>query len=114
MDAKTILAAKGAAVFSVKPQSPISDAVELMHEKRIGAVLVIDDGDRVRGILSERDIIRVVAEQSCTALQGAVADVMTRDVMACTSDTNAEAVATVMPRARAPSMNCRRLTLPPW
>lgn len=93
MDVKTILTAKGAAVFSVKPDSPISDAVKLMHEKRIGAVLVIDDdGDKVRGILSERDIIRVIAMESCSSLQGIVADAMTRDVIACTSDCTMDSI----------------------
>jgi CBS domain-containing protein len=96
VDVKTILAVKGAAVFSVKPDSPISDAVKLMHEKRIGAVLVIDEGDKVRGILSERDVIRVIAKESCASLQGAVADAMTRDVIACTSDCTMDSVITGM------------------
>lgn len=97
MDVKTILTVKGAAVFSVKPDSPISDAVKLMHEKKIGAVLVIDDeGDNVRGILSERDIIRVIAKEDCNALQGVVADAMTRDVIACTSDCTMDSVITGM------------------
>ncbi len=87
MDVKAVLRLKGAAVFSVKPDSPISEAVKLMHEKRIGAVLVMeDDGGKLQGILSERDIIRTVAQHTCTALQGRVGDAMTREVMACTSD----------------------------
>lgn len=87
MEAKTIVASKGNSVFHVKPDSPISEAVRIMHEKKIGSVLVMESEDApVLGILSERDIIRIVAEDSCTALQGVVADVMTREIMACTAD----------------------------
>jgi CBS domain-containing protein len=97
VDVKTILATKGSRVFRVKPDSPISEAVQLMHEKKIGSVLVMEDeGSKVLGILSERDIIRVVAEQSCTALQGTVADVMTRDLMACTSDCTMDTIVSGM------------------
>ena len=93
MDVKTIVRAKGDSVFYVKPDSPISEAINLMHEKRIGSVLVMEsEDDQILGILSERDIIRIVAEQSCTALQGVVADVMTRDIMACTSDCTMDAI----------------------
>lgn len=93
MDVKTILAAKGSSVIYVKPDSPISEAVKLMHEKKIGSVLVMEDeGDKVLGILSERDIIRIVAEQSCMALQGTVADVMTKGVVACTSDCTMDSI----------------------
>lgn len=97
MDVKTIVRAKGASVFYVKPDSPVTDAVKLMHEKRIGSVLVMESNeDRVLGILTERDIIRVVAEQSCTAMQGTVADVMTRDVVACTSDCTIDSIVSGM------------------
>ena len=93
MDVKTILRAKGTVVYSVRPDSQIAEAVKLMHEKRIGAVLVMGDkGGKLEGILSERDVIRVVAEQSCTALQGIVAGAMTRDLMACTSDCTMDSI----------------------
>ena len=87
MDVKTVMKFKGAGAYSVKPDSQISEAVKLMHEKGIGSVLVMeDDGGRIQGILTERDIIRTVAEHTCTGLQGLVRDVMTREVMACTGD----------------------------
>ena len=93
MDVKTVMRLKGTAVYSVKPDSQISEAVKLMHEKRIGAVLVMeDDVDKIRGILSERDIIRVLAENNCTALQGAVENIMTREVIACTADCTIDTV----------------------
>ncbi len=102
MDVETVLRAKGTAVYSVKPDSKISEAVKLMHEKRIGAVLVMeDDGGKIQGILSERDIIRLVAEDTCTALQGVVGDAMTRKVMACTADCTIDTVISGMARFNA-------------
>ena len=93
MDVKTILAAKGNPVFRVKPDSPISEAVKLMHDERIGSVLVMEsEREEVLGILTERDIIRIIAEQSCMALQGTVADVMTKDLVACTSDCTMDSI----------------------
>ena len=93
MDVETILRAKGTAIYSVTPESPVSEAVKLMHERRIGAVLVMDENaDEVQGILSERDIIRMVAEHGCTALAGAVAQFMTRELVACTADCTTDTV----------------------
>ena len=97
MDVKTAMRFKGTAVYSVKPDSQISEAVKLMHEKGIGSVLVMeDDGGKVQGILSERDIIRTVAEHTCTGLQGLVRDVMTRKVMACTGDCTIDTIISSM------------------
>ena len=93
MDVKTILTVKGGSVLHVKPDSPISEAIKLMHDKRVGSVLVMEnEGGEILGILSERDVIRIVAEQSCTALQGVVGDVMTRDIVACTSECTVDTV----------------------
>lgn len=93
MEVKKILAVKGTSVFYTKPDSLISEAIELMHQKRIGSVLVMEnEKGQVLGMLTERDIIRIVAEKGCMALQVSVADVMTRDVIACTSDCTLDSV----------------------
>jgi len=54
---KTILENKGHAVYSVKPEATILDALKVMTEKQVGAVMVMD-GDTVKGIFSERDYAR--------------------------------------------------------
>ena len=75
-----ILRSKGDTVFTVTPDETLSAVAGLLHSRRVGA-LVVMDGDRVGGIVSERDIVRGVAEGGAAALKQAVSSVMTRDVL---------------------------------
>ena len=83
MFVKTILAAKGGEVVSIEPTADLVAAAKLLTTRRIGVLVVIDAGGRLVGILSERDIVRVLAENAGAALQLPVAQVMTRDVSTC-------------------------------
>ena len=83
MSLKTILAAKGGEVVSIEPTADLVAAAKLLNTHRIGVLVVIDAGGRLVGILSERDIIRVLAESAGAALQQSVAQVMTRNVSTC-------------------------------
>lgn len=82
MTLKTILAAKGG-VVSIEPTADLVAAAKLLNTHRIGVLVVIDAGGGLVGILSERDIIRVLAESAGAALQLSVAQVMTRNVSTC-------------------------------
>jgi CBS domain-containing protein len=75
-----LLQAKGQEVYSVSPETTVYAALELMAEKNIGAVLVLDEG-RVAGIFSERDYARRVVLQGKSSRDTAVADVMTAEVV---------------------------------
>jgi CBS domain-containing protein len=86
MIVKTILAAKGGEVVSVEPTADLVTAVRLLVKHRIGVLVVTDAGGRLVGILSERDILRALAENVSAALQMAVAEVMTRNVVTCRTD----------------------------
>lgn len=95
MTVKAILDAKGANVVTIEPTADIAAAARLLAQHRIGAVLVHGPEHRVAGILSERDIVRALAERGSAALQEPVGQVMTRKVVTCTpSDT----VGTIMER----------------
>ena len=83
MTLKTILAAKGGEVVSIEPTADLVAAAKLLDTHRIGVLVVIDAGGGLVGILSERDIIRVLAESASAALQLSVAQVMTRNVSTC-------------------------------
>jgi len=86
MNVETILKAKGRAVVTIGPEASISDAVELLRRKGIGAVVVSDDGARVAGILSERDIVHALAEQGTRTLELSVSALMTQHVYSCKPD----------------------------
>jgi CBS domain-containing protein len=83
MIVKTILAAKGGEVVSIEPTADLVTAAKLLTTHRIGVLVVTDAGGRLVGILSERDIIRALAESAGAALQLSVAQVMTRNVSTC-------------------------------
>jgi CBS domain-containing protein len=94
MNVATILDTKGRAVVTIAPNATIADALDLLRRKGIGAVVVSDDGEKVGGILSERDIVHAFADRGARALEASVADLMTRHVFTCgPSDTVADLMA---------------------
>ena len=95
MTVKAILSRKGGDVVTIAPTASLTDAVKLLAERRIGAILVTGPDHRVAGILSERDIVRAVAERGHAALEENVGVVMTRKVTTCTE---ADTIAVIMER----------------
>src|SRR5436189_5515110 len=88
MTVKTILSTKGSDVITIEPTATLDTAVKTLAKHRIGALLVLGPDRRVIGILSERDIVRVLAEQGAGVLTQPLAQVMTRKVVTCSqSDT---------------------------
>ncbi|MEM8878157.1 MAG: CBS domain-containing protein [Pseudomonadota bacterium] len=75
---------KGRGVFSIRPDDTIADAVKTLRDKRIGALVVTDADGEMQGILSERDIVRKLAETPGQTLPQKVSDNMTRNVVTCT------------------------------
>jgi CBS domain-containing protein len=76
-----ILKAKGDLVFTISPFETLAAATERLADRKVGALVVMDSADRVVGILSERDIVRLVAEAGGQGLQRSVETGMTRDVV---------------------------------
>jgi CBS domain-containing protein len=83
MSLTAILAAKGGNIISIEPTADLAVAARLLSTHHIGVLVVLDTGGRIVGILSERDIVRTMADVGSTALQVPVAQVMTRDVSTC-------------------------------
>jgi len=83
MSVKTILAAKGGNIICIEPTADLAAAAKLLSSHRIGALAVLDAYGRLVGILSERDIVRTMADVGSAALQLPVAQVMTRNVSTC-------------------------------
>jgi CBS domain-containing protein len=76
-----ILKNKGDAVFTAAPSETVAAAAALLHARRVGAMVVLGADQQVAGIVSERDIVRVVAEQGAEGLKLTIADCMTHDVV---------------------------------
>ncbi len=90
MTVRSILNTKGHHIVSVEPDTRLAAAIKLLGEKKIGAVLVMNQS-RLEGILSERDIVRVLGERGASVLEAPVSEVMTRKVVTCKeTDTVAE------------------------
>lgn len=90
MTVRSILNTKGHQIVSVEPDAKLSAAIGLLAEKKIGAVLVMNQS-RLEGILSERDIVRVLGERGAGVLDAPVSEVMTSKVVTCKeTDTVAE------------------------
>ncbi len=75
-----ILKDKGDQVFTCAPADTVAEAARALHERRVGA-MVVCEGDRVVGILSERDIVSGVARDGHAALDRPVSTYMTADVV---------------------------------
>ena len=75
-----LLKSKGEAVFTASPHETLQGAATMLHARRVGA-MVVTEGDRVVGILSERDVVRAVSEHGGAALSRPISDIMSRDVI---------------------------------
>ena len=82
MTVRAILDAKGHHVESVEPGAKLSAAIKTLGARKIGALVVMDKG-KIEGILSERDIVRVLGERGAAVLDEPVSAVMTRKVISC-------------------------------
>ncbi len=95
MTVSVIVANKGREVVSIEPNASLADAVRLLAQKRIGAAVILGADRRLAGIISERDIVRVLAERGAAVLDEPVSRTMTRKVESCSEN---ETVAQIMER----------------
>jgi CBS domain-containing protein len=102
MKVKDVLNHKGRAVITVRPEASLVTSIHRMALERVGALVVSEDGVHLAGILSERDIVRVLAERGAEILDNSlrVDAVMTRHVHTCTPEDLIKDVMGVMTRSR--------------
>jgi CBS domain-containing protein len=81
MTVKAILSRKGSAVVTIAPAASLAEAAKLLSTNHIGAVIVTGPDARVIGVLSERDIVRALADRGAAALDLRVEQTMTRRVV---------------------------------
>ncbi len=95
-----LLEGKGDAVIAVRPNDTIHAVVDILRDKRIGAVVVTDQNGGLQGILSERDIVRRMADTPGQTLPQSVEDLMTRDVKTCAPEDTLNDVLKTMTEGR--------------
>ncbi|MCB1430408.1 MAG: CBS domain-containing protein [Nitratireductor sp.] len=100
MTVALILADKGRDVFTVDPQTAVSDVVDTLASKKIGAIVVTDASGVVCGIVSERDIVREISLRGAGMLDQPVSHCMTRKVVSCSEEDTIDAVMGIMTRNR--------------
>jgi CBS domain-containing protein len=99
MTVRRILDTKGHQILSVEPEARLSVAVKTLAERKIGAVLVMQAG-RIEGILSERDVVRVLGERGASVLDEPVSAVMTRKVISCKQSDTVSEIMEMMTRGK--------------
>ena len=87
-------------VVTVTPGSSVGEAAQVLSERRIGGVVISEDGQSPVGILSERDIVRALAAQGASVLSMACEELMTRKLQVCTRDEDTNVVLARMTEGR--------------
>ena len=86
MQVSDVLAAKGRRVATLLPTDTVARAVRLLAEWRIGAVVIEDQWQKLAGIFSERDLVRLLAQHGPTVLQQPLQGAMTHNVITCRAE----------------------------
>ncbi len=84
MTVAAILALKGRDVVTTGADRTIAEVVRVLADQKIGALVVVENGDRIVGIVSERDIVKATAAKGAAMLDEMVGAIMTRNVVTCT------------------------------
>ena len=87
-------------VLTIPPGATVGDAARVLSERRIGSLVVSEDGRRAVGILSERDIVREIGRRGAGCLSDRVDSMMTRNLVTCTRDEGADGVLATMTNGR--------------
>lgn len=98
--AQQIMGARGSDVVTIAPDATLADVADVLHERGIGAVVVLEADGRVVGIVSERDIIRHMATEGAACLGVAVNDAMTGAITTCDGSMTTDELMQVMTEGR--------------
>jgi CBS domain-containing protein len=94
-----ILQSKGSSVVTIGPAASVTELIAALGRHRIGA-LVVTEHDTTVGIVSERDVVRRLAEVGASVLEQSVSDLMTAEPLTCTPDDSLDDIAALMTERR--------------
>jgi CBS domain-containing protein len=100
MQVKELLANKGREVATISQERTVEDALQLLRERGIGALVVTGPQPPLVGILSERDVVRALAIDGVDALATSVSDVMSTSITTCSESTTIDSLMAVMTNKR--------------
>lgn len=100
MNVQSILGVKGSAVVTIGDDATLADAAMTLRDNRIGALIVSADGEHIDGIISERDVVRAIANHGAGALGRTVSSAMSTDVVTCGVDDSVESLMVAMTERR--------------
>ena len=100
MKVENVLNTKGRHVETVSPQEGVAGAIHRLTNEVIGALVVTTDGERVEGVMSERDVVRALAKHGVRVLDMRVGEVMSRSTPVCSSQDTLAHVMAEMTRTR--------------
>ena len=87
-------------VITLQPSAAISEVIKVLSKKRIGGIVISSDKKFCEGIISERDIVKILSRNGAVALDHTVDNYMTSKLISCTPDATADQVLTVMTEKR--------------
>jgi CBS domain-containing protein len=100
MNVAAILKSKGRAVSTARPDATLLEVSQKLAQKKIGAIVIVGEGGKLTGIISERDVIRAISEHGADALQLPVSSVMTKAVVKCTEMSPIDELMELMTKGR--------------
>jgi len=96
MSVEAILKTKGNNVFTVRPEHSLVDTSSLLSSKKVGVAVVTDAKGKIVGVVSERDIVKSIAQYGKGALEMSVRNIMTSPALTCTVGDNAKKILEIM------------------
>ncbi len=100
MNVTHLLAVKGSDVATIDRSRTLHDAVAMLRERGIGALVVASADQRPLGMISERDVVRAIAQDGVGVMEHPVETVMSRDVVTCTEATTVDELMSTMTERR--------------
>lgn len=100
MNVQSILGSKGSAVVTITSASSLADAVRTLRDAGVGALIVSNDGTHIDGIVSERDVVRALANHGASVLGRQVSSVMSPDVVTCRTGDSVDSLMQAMTERR--------------
>ena len=97
---RDLLARKGTDVVSIAPTATVLEAAQLMNERSVGGVLVVDEAKQLLGIFTERDILRRVVVAGLRPESTTVAEVFTKAIVTCPPETSVDECGAIMTSRR--------------